>query len=131
MERSEYQKYADAFNSRDYDTVYDFYSDDVKIAFFGVEISDREGFKKFYNFLHSHIIETLTILKYASSDELVALEGVIRVEATKDMTAEALEQQGIPTHFAIEKGKVIEMPQYIHYHLNKAGKITNVGCAMM
>lgn len=131
MKRADYQRYADAFNSRNYDAVYDFYSDDVQIAFFGVELADRESFKKFYNFLHSHVVESLHILKYASSDELVALEGVIRVEATKTLTKEALEAQGLPTHFAIKAGDVIEMPQYIHYHLNTAGKITKVGCAMM
>ena len=131
MERAEYQRYADAFNARDYDAVYDFYADGAKLAFFGVEIGSREEFRKFYSFLHAHLIETLTILRYASSDELVALEGIIRVEATRDLTEAALEEQGIPTLFAIQKGAVVEMPQYIHYHLDPNGKITQVGCALI
>lgn len=131
MNREQYQAYADAFNSRNYDAVYDFYTDDVQLSFFGVNISSREGFKKFYNFLHSHVIETLTVLKFASSEELVALEGIIRVEGTKDLTEEALIAEGIPPHFAIKAGDVLEMPQYIHYHLTPGGKISRVGCAMM
>lgn len=131
MDRAVYQRYADAFNRRDYDTVYDFYSDGANIAFFGVSLNDRAAFKRFYTFLHAHVIETLTIVKYASSDELVALEGIIRVEATRDLTAAALEEQAIPTAFAIQKGAVLNMSQYIHYHLDPAGKITSVGCAIM
>lgn len=131
MDRAVYQRYADAFNRRDYDMVYDFYLDDVIIEFFGVSLPDRAAFKRFYTFLHAHFIETLTIVKYASSDELVALEGIIRVEATRDLTAAALEEQGLPTLFAIQKGAVLEMPQYIHYHLDPSGKITSVGCALI
>ncbi|MBO9723580.1 MAG: nuclear transport factor 2 family protein [Novosphingobium sp.] len=130
MDRAEYQKYADAFNSRNYDAVYDFYAEDVEIAFFGVNLGSREEFKRFYNLLHAHIVETLTISKFASSPELVALEGTIRVEATRTLPASTLEEAGLPTTFAIEAGQVLEMPQYIHYHLNEAGKITSVGCTL-
>jgi ketosteroid isomerase-like protein len=130
MDRTEYQRYAEAFNARNYDAVYDYYADDVEIAFFGVNLGSRDEFKRFYNLLHEHMIETLTISKFASSPELVALEGTIRVEATKTLPASTLEAAGLPITFAIEAGQVLEMQQYIHYHLNEAGKITSVGCTL-
>jgi hypothetical protein len=130
MTRDEYQRYADAFNAGDYDAVYDHYAQDARLAFFGLDIRNREQFKHFYGVLHAHVIETLTIERFASSAELVALEGVIRVEATKALTVETLQQAGLPVHFAIEAGEVREMRQYIHYHLDAAGKFQSVGCAL-
>lgn len=131
MDRARYEQYASAFNSRDYDTVYDFYADGAKLSFFGVDLPDRQSFKAFYQFLHAHLIETLGITRFASSDELVALEGIIRIEATEDLRAQDLEARGYPAHFAIAKGDVREMPQYIHYHVDQAGKFTWVGCALI
>lgn len=130
MTREEYQRYADAFNARDYDAVYDHYAEGARLAFFGLDIRNREQFKHFYGVLHAHVIETLTIERFAGSAELVALEGVIRVEATDTLTAETLEQAGLPVLFAIQAGEVREMRQYIHYHLDAAGKFQSVGCVL-
>jgi hypothetical protein len=131
MTRAEYDRYAEAFNSLDYETVCDFYAEDAELAFFGVRLRGREEVKRFYAFLHAHVKETLTIHRYASSDELVALEGVIRIEAASTITNDMLDERGIPHVFAIEKGQIVEMPQYIHYHLNADGLFTGVGCALV
>jgi hypothetical protein len=130
MNRADYDRYAQAFNARDYDTVFDFYADGASIRFFGVDLGTRDAFKRFYAFLHAHVIETLTIERFASSDELVALEGVIRVEATKDLDAATLAAQGLDQFMPIAKGQVQEMRQYIHYHVAD-GKFTSVGCAIV
>jgi len=129
MERADYERYAQAFNDRDYDQVLDFYAPDARIGFFGIDLSDREAFKRFYKFLHSYVKETVTVEKFASSDELVALEGVIRVEGLRDLTADILKAEGLEQFFPIAKGEVQEMRQYIHYHLAD-GKFTSVGCAI-
>ena len=41
MTREDYERYAAAFNARDYDTVFDFYAERPKMAFFGIEITTR------------------------------------------------------------------------------------------
>jgi hypothetical protein len=130
MNRADYDRYAQAFNARDYDTVFDFYADGASIRFFGVDLGTRDAFKRFYAFLHAHVIETLTIERFASSNELVALEGVIRVEATKDLDAATLAAHGLDQFMPIAKGQVQEMRQYIHYHI-AYGKFTSVGCAIV
>ncbi len=130
MTREDYQRYAEAFNNRDYDAVFDFYTDTPRMAFFGIEISTREQLREFYSFLHSYVRETITIEKFASSEELAAVEGVIRVEAYRDLTREDLEANGMEQFFPIAKGDVQEMRQYIHYHL-EGGKIASVGCAIV
>ncbi|NWK94502.1 hypothetical protein DM806_02170 [Sphingobium lactosutens] len=130
MNRADYERYAQAFNDRDYDAVFDHYAPGASIRFFGVDLSDRDAFKRFYGFLHDHVIETLTIERFASGEDLVALEGIIRIEATRDLDAATLEAQGLDQFMPIAKGEVQQMRQYIHYHLAD-GKFTSVGCAIV
>ncbi|MEL1251426.1 nuclear transport factor 2 family protein [Aurantiacibacter gilvus] len=130
MTREDYDRYAAAFNARDYDAVFDFYADNPQMAFFGIEIRTRQQLRDFYTFLHSYVRETITVEKFAASDELAAVEGVIRIEAFKDLTREELDARGMQQFFPISAGDVQEMRQYIHYHL-RDGKIAGVGCAIV
>lgn len=129
MKREEYEDYVSKFNARDYDGVFDFYAENPKMSFFGVEITTRQQLKEFYGFLHSYVKETITVEKFASTDDFVALEGIVRVEGIRDLNAETLAANGYPGLFPINKGDVQEMRQYIHYHLID-GKIASVGCAI-
>jgi len=130
MTREDYERYAAAFNARDYDAVFDFYAERPRMAFFGVEITTREELRAFYTFLHTYVRETIRIERFAASEELAAVEGIIRVEGIADLTREELDARGLPQFFPIVKGEVQEMRQYIHYHLAD-GKIASVGCALV
>ncbi|MGX7896063.1 nuclear transport factor 2 family protein [Tsuneonella sp. HG222] len=130
MNREDYDRYAASFNARDYDAVFDFYDTNPQISFFGVEIRTREELKRFYGFLHQYVRESVTVERFAASDELAAVEGIVRVEGIQDLNPETLEAHGYGQLFPIKAGEVQEMRQYIHYHL-KDGKITGVGCALV
>jgi hypothetical protein len=129
MTRDDYERYAAAFNARDYDAVFDFYAENPRMAFFGIEITSREQLRAFYTFLHRYVRETIAIERFAASDELAAVEGVIRIEGIEDLTREVLDANGMEQFFPVAKGEIQEMRQYIHYHL-KDGKIASVGCAL-
>jgi len=130
MTREDYERYAAAFNARDYDAVFDFYAENPRMAFFGVEITTREQLRAFYTFLHTYVRETVTIERFAASEELAAVEALVRVEGIADLTREILDKRGLGQFFPIAKGEVQEMRQYIHYHLEN-GKISSVGCALV
>jgi len=130
MTRDDYERYAAAFNARDYDAVFDFYAENPRMAFFGIEITTRQQLRDFYSFLHTYVRETITIEKFASSDELAAVEGIIRIEAFRELRREVLDANGMQQFFPVALGEVQEMRQYIHYHLED-GKIANVGCAIV
>ena len=130
MQRADYERYATAFNTRDYDAVFDFYADEPDIAFFGIAIRTREELKAFYGFLHAYVRETVTVERFAASDELVAVEGVVRVEGIRDLDAATLAAHGMAELQPIRAGDVQEMRQYIHYHV-RDGKFTGVGCAIV
>jgi len=130
MTREDYDRYVAAFNARDYDAVFDFYAESPRMAFFGIEITSREQLKDFYGFMHRFVKETVTVERFAGSDELAAVEAIVRIEATNDLTREILDARGMGQFFPIAKGEVQEMHQYIHYHLEN-GKIASVGCALV
>jgi hypothetical protein len=130
MTREDYDRYVAAFNARDYDAVFDFYADNPRMAFFGIEITSRDQLKAFYGFMHRYVTETVTVERFAGSDELAAVEAVVRIEATEDLTRDILDARGMQQFFPIAKGEVQEMRQYIHYHLQD-GKIASVGCALV
>jgi len=130
MTREDYERYAAAFNARDYDAVFDFYAENPRMAFFGIEITTRQQLRDFYGFLHQYVRETIRIERFAGSDELAAVEGIIRIEGLADLTREALDAKGMEQFFPVVKGEVQEMRQYIHYHLAD-GKIASVGCAIV
>jgi hypothetical protein len=130
MTREDYDRYVSAFNARDYDAVFDFYDENPRMAFFGIEITSRDELKEFYGFLHRFVKETVTVERFAGSDELAAVEAIVRIEATGDLTREILDANGMEQFFPIAQGEVQEMRQYIHYHL-KHGKIVSVGCALV
>ncbi|WP_126173916.1 nuclear transport factor 2 family protein [Altericroceibacterium xinjiangense] len=130
MNRQDYDRYVEAFNARDYDAVFDFYGPNPRMAFFGVEITTREQLREFYTFLHTYVRETVRVERFAHSDNLTAVEGIVRVEGIADLTPEELKARNLDEFFPIRKGEVQEMRQYIHYHL-KDGKIESVGCAIV
>lgn len=130
MTREDYERYVACFNARDYDAVFDFYAEKPRMAFFGIEITTREQLREFYTFLHGFVRETVRIERFAGSEELAAVEGIVRVEGIRDLTREELDARGMQQFFPIGAGDVQEMRQYIHYHL-KDGKIESVGCAIV
>lgn len=129
LTREAYDRYVAAFKAKDYDAVADFYVDPPLMTFFGVEIRSRQALKDFYAFLHHHVKECVTVLNFACSDTLTAIDAVIRVEAVKDLSREALDARGMHGFFPIAVGEVQEMRQFIFYTI-KDGLIERVECAL-
>jgi hypothetical protein len=130
IERHDYEEYLRRFNARDYDGVFDFYTEQPQIAFFGITIRSREELKRFYGFLHAHASEAITVERFASSDDLVALEAIVRIEGLRDLSAEALAAEGYGQLNPIARGQVIEMRQMIHYDVVD-GRFAAVRCAII
>lgn len=130
IERADYEEYLRRFNARDYDGVFDFFTEHPSIAFFGITIGSREELKRFYGFLHAHASEAITVERFASSEDLVALEAIVRIEGLRDLSAETLAAAGYGELHPITAGQVIEMRQMIHYDVVD-GKFAAVRCAII
>jgi hypothetical protein len=129
MNRAAYEDYVRAFNAKEYDTVCDFYVQPPTMSFFGVNITSREELKKFYSFLHSYVTESVTINRFASSDELTAVDAIVRISAFRDLDAETLAAHGCSGFFPIKAGEVQALRQFLFYS-TKNGKIVRVEAAM-
>jgi len=129
MNRADYDRYLAAFNAKDYDTVCDFYAEPMNMCFFGVSLNSRDDMKRFYGFLHAHVLESVRILNFASSDTLTAVDGLVRVEGIADLDRATLDAHGASGLFPIAKGEVQEMRQFIFYTI-RDGRIANVECAL-
>jgi ketosteroid isomerase-like protein len=130
MNRADYDRYLAAFNAKDYDAVCDFYLQPMAMSFFGVDIKSRDDMKAFYTFLHSHVNESVSVLNFASSDTLTAVDAIIRIEAFRDLDAATLAANACAAFHPIRAGEVQELRQFIFYTV-RDGKIVTVECAMI
>lgn len=130
MDRASYQRYIDAFNARDYDAVLAHYAPRFELVFAGYVFGNAADVRRLYTFLHSYLNEALTLKAFVSSPHMVALEADVRLEAVRDLTAEALAGEGLERLVTLRAGDVAVIPQFIHYHLDEQGKIVRALCAI-
>jgi ketosteroid isomerase-like protein len=129
MNRIDYDRYLALFNARDYDGVLAHFADSFELVFAGYVFRTRAEVKRFYEFLHAHVRESVTVHRFVSDGRLVALEADVRLEGIDDVTPAMLAAQGLERIVPIRKGQVITIPQFIHYHLEN-GKIVKALCAV-
>ncbi len=129
MNRTDYDRYLGAFNAKNYDAVCDFYAEPMAMNFFGVSIRRRDDMKRFYQFLHSYVKESVSVLNFAASPSLTAIDAVVRIEAFRDLDADTLAANGCAQFFPIKAGDVQEIRQFIFYTI-ESGKIAKVECAL-
>ncbi len=129
MDRTAFNAYLECFNRRDYDGVLRFWADDFTVSFAGYNFHGPAEFIGFYRFFHRHVNETIAVDEFLSNDRIVVLEARVRLEGVLDVTPEELRAAGYGRLITPKAGQVIEIPQFIHYHL-QAGKFASVICAV-
>ena len=129
MDRATYDDYLRKFNARDYEGVLGFYAPQFEVVFAGHALKSREEVLGFYRFLHAHVDEKISIRRFVSNGEMIAMEAIVRVEGTRAVSAEAQAAAGYGWIAVPPPGAVLKMLQFIHYHL-KDGKITGAYCAV-
>ena len=130
MTRDEFDVYLKKFNSRDYDGFLDYFADDneFELVHIGGSFNTRESVKKFYDFLHAYIKESVIVDRFVSDENNVVLEVRVKIEGVKELTAEAVAASDWPKLTPLKVGQTADIPQFIHYHLEN-GKFVKVVCA--
>jgi len=130
MTRDEFDVYLKKFNARDYNGFLDYFADDneFELVHVGGSFKTRESILKFYDFLHAYIKESVIIDRFVSDENNVVLEATVRIEGVKDLSAETVAASDWPKLNPLAVGQVVEIPQFIHYHLEN-GKFVKVVCA--
>lgn len=125
--RADFDRYQAAFHAGDYDTAFDFYVENPQLSVFGVEISTRIQLAKLSSFLREYIRETVQVERFALSEDLVAVEALVRVQGLRDLKAQRLREQGLYRFHPIDAGEFQVMRHFIHYRL-RDGRIESGSC---
>jgi len=128
MNREEFDVYLQKFNNRDYEGFLDYFADTFEMIHVGGSLKTRESVRKFYDFLHAYIKESVIVDRFVSDENNVILEVRVRIEGVKELTAEAVAASDWPKLTPLTVGQTAEIPQFIHYHLEN-GKFVKVVCA--
>lgn len=129
MNRRQYDRYLELFHARDYDGLLDFFGPDPEVIFAGYALRGRAAIKDFYAFLHQYVQETVAVDRFMSDEHTLVLEARVRLEGLRDLTPEILKAHGYDRLASLRQGDVVEIPQFIHYHLQD-GKFITARCAV-
>jgi hypothetical protein len=125
--RKDFDAYLAKFNSRDYDGFLDYFAGKFEMIHVGGNLKSREEVRKFYDFLHSYIKETVMVDRLVMDRDTIAMEARVQIEGVKELTPEAVAASAYPRLKPLKVGQKAIIPQFIHYHLVN-GKIVKVEC---
>jgi len=128
MTREEYDQYLLSFNGKDYSKVLEYWAPEFEVIVQGqLLFNSPETLVKTYGFLHDRVKEEVFVQEFMSDDDKIFMEAIVRITAKQTITAEDLEREGINGIMPIDAGTVVDIPQFIHYHLEN-GKFKKGVC---
>ncbi len=129
MDYKGYTDYLASFNVGDYDKVLSYFTPEKALCVLNGQklFGTPEELRSFYGFLHSYVHEEILVDRFVADTDNVFIECCVRITGKKDMTQKDIDDSGFSNLQPIVRGQVIEMPQFIHYHL-KGGLFEEVIC---
>lgn len=127
--RARFDRYLERFNARDYEFILEHYAERFELRFAGYVLRSKQDVLGFYGFFHRYVAESIRVDAFVASDEMIAIEAVVRLEGVRPMPKEAASAAGFERIIAPPVGQVVELPQFIHYHLCD-GKIVKALCVI-
>jgi len=123
---SDYMRYLEAFNARDYSTLETFFDDDFVLENAGFSVRGKPAFREFYAFFHSYFTEQVTFKGFYPGTEGVVANVLINFTGIKDLTAEILAAEGYPGMTPVAKGDSVSLEFFILYVTNDQGLVTHI-----
>lgn len=129
MDRETFERYFEAFNARDYDTLHrDYFAPDVKLYTLGYVLEGQQAVKAFYRFFHDYIDEKMSCLDFHPTRDGFFAEAGMRLTAKKDLTPAVLAEYGFERLPPIPQGSVYETVLFIRY-VAKDNRFSEIRCA--
>ena len=128
MTREEFDVYLDKFNNRDYEGFLSYFREPFEMVHAGGRFNTRAEVLKSYAFLHHYLKEKIIVDHFVSDKKMIALEARVRIEGVVDLTPEILAASDYPGFMPLKVGQVVEISQFIHYHIGEDGKFVKVDC---
>jgi len=127
MDLDGYERYLSLFNSKDYDGVLNHFTEDCEVDFAGYSFRGKNAVRDFYGFFHQKVREQIQVTRFLGDEDTIAIEVIVRLEGLKPFGAGELAERGLENLVPLEPGQVVELPQFIHYHL-RGGKFQRAIC---
>ncbi len=128
MTREEYDQYLLSFNGTDYSKVLEYWAPEFEVIVQGQMLfNSAESLVRTYAFLHARVKEEVFVQEFLSDQDKIFMEAIVRITAHETITAEDLERENINGIMPIDAGTVLDIPQFIHYHLEN-GKFKKGVC---
>jgi len=121
--QTDYLRYIEAFNRRDYATLETFFTDDFVLENAGFRISGKPAFRAFYAFFHDHCRETVIFKGFYPGEDGFVANVVIRFEGLKDLSAAVLAGKNYSGMTPVAAGSTVDVEFLIHYRVNEDGLI--------
>lgn len=125
--REDFDRYHQAFHSGDYDTAFAYMVEEPRLSVFGITITKSHQLGQMYRFLRDYLRETVVVERFAISDDLLAIEALVRAEGVRDLDAQSLREHKLHQFRPIRTGEIQLMRHFVHYHLTD-GKIESGSC---
>lgn len=127
--RAAFDRYLERFNARDYEFILSHYAEQFELRFAGYVLRSKQEVLGFYGFFHQYVRESIRVDAFAANDDMIAIECVVRLEGLRAMPKEAASAAGFERIIAPPVGQVVELPQFIHYHV-RDGKFVKALCVI-
>jgi hypothetical protein len=120
MDRARYERYLAAFNGKDYDTLGEFYADDVEFVLSeerGLKFHGREAILNLYRPFHQAVDERVEIVRFADGGDFLA------VEVNAEFRPIPGRQQSV---IDLPPGKVLKVTTFAFYDLGPDDRFTRI-----
>jgi ketosteroid isomerase-like protein len=120
MDRARYERYLAAFNGKDYDTLGEFYADDVEFVLSeerGLKFHGREAILDLYRPFHTAVDERVEIVKFADGGDFLAVEVDAEFRPIPGTTQDVID---------LPPGKVLKVTTFAFYDLGPDDRFTRI-----
>ena len=120
MDRARYERYLAAFNGKDYDTLGEFYADDVEFVLSeerGLKFYGREAILNLYRPFHQAVDEHVEIIRFAEGGDFLAVEVDAEFRPIPGQSQSVID---------LPHGKVLKVTTFAFYDLGPDDRFTRI-----
>ena len=123
MDRRRYEQYLAAFNGKDYDTLGQYYADDVEFILSqdrGLVFRGREAILNLYRPFHQAVDEHVEIVKFADGGDFLAVEVAAEFRPIPDQSQQVID---------LPQGKMLKVITFAFYDLGPDDRFRRIRAA--
>ena len=120
MDRARYEQYLAAFNGKDYDTLGQFYADDVEFILSrerGLVYHGREAILNLYRPFHQAVNEHVEIVRFADGGDFLAVEVDAEFRPIQGRSQSVID---------LPHGKMLKVTTFAFYDLGSDDRFTRI-----